>query len=317
MMAEMDGNPGQRVISRSDLEAAWESIFSPWLSDRLSKMDFSYSELSEVQFGSAVNEITEALNSDLSQAGEHRLPAWETGWGENKEMYLHNGDSDALIPGYFGKFPLVRWNQRLIAPNSKTMEYDLLGFLLDWVFDTYLDGSRIIYEFGCGTGHNLVRARARHQDTVLWGLDWSEESQKLIEAYSKNNDAKLFARNFDYFNPDYSFELDQGSKVITVASLEQTGTRYREFVYYLVSQPVDMVVHIEPIGEVLDPNHPLDYLSLQYFQRRGYLDGLLSFLQELEIAGKIDIVDTRRTYVGSFFIDGYTLLAWRPKPSRH
>jgi hypothetical protein len=313
MMTVVNGNDGLRVISKSDLEQAWESNFSPWLSERLSQIDLRYAELSETDFSSAVIDILEVLNSDLGQAGEHRLPIWEAGWGENRENYLLHGNSGALIPGYFGKFSLVRWKQKLIAPNSEKMEYDLLGFLLDWVFDTYLDGSKVIYEFGCGTGHNLVRARARHQDAVLWGLDWAEESQRLIEAYAEENDNKLFARNFDYFNPDFTFKLESGSKVITVASLEQTGDRYKDFVAYLLAQPVDVVLHIEPVGEVLDSTNLLDYLSIQYFRKRGYLDGLLNHLRELEQEGELEILAARRTYVGSFFIDGYTLIAWRPR----
>jgi hypothetical protein len=31
--------------------------------------------------------------------------------------------------------------------------------LLDWVFEKYITNVDSVYEFGCGTGHNLLRVR--------------------------------------------------------------------------------------------------------------------------------------------------------------
>jgi len=99
---------------------------------------------------------------------------------------------------------------------------------------------------------------------------------------------------------------------LTVAALEQTGANFIEFVNYLLAKRPSMVLNVEPIGELLDENDLLDFLSLEYFKKRNYLAGYLDYLRKLETQGKIQIVDTRRTFIGSMFIDGYSVCAWKP-----
>ena len=73
-----------------------------------------------------------------------------------------------------------------------------------------------------------------------------------------------------------------------------------------------LVVHVEPIGELLDQNNLMDYLSLEYFKKRNYLSGYLTRLQELESRRKIQVIKAQRSHMGSFFIDGYSIIVWRP-----
>ena len=73
-----------------------------------------------------------------------------------------------------------------------------------------------------------------------------------------------------------------------------------------------LVIHVEPIGELLDQNNLMDYLSLEYFKKRNYLSGYLTRLRELESRQEIEIIMAQRSYMGSFFIDGYSIIIWRP-----
>ena len=97
-----------------------------------------------------------------------------------------------------------------------------------------------------------------------------------------------------------------------MASLEQTGEEFEKFLDFLVQAKPNLVIHIEPIEELLDENNLLDLLSIKYFRKRHYLKGLLSYLRMLESRKSISILESRRTFVGSFFIDGYSLIVWKP-----
>jgi hypothetical protein len=97
--------------------------------------------------------------------------------------------------------------------------------------------------------------------------------------------------------------------------LEQVGENYEKFVQYLLNNKPAVVVHIEPIPELLDSTKLLDYLSIQYMHKRKYLRGYLTYLESLEKQGKLKILEAKRSGIGSFLIDGYSILVWRPLKS--
>jgi hypothetical protein len=106
--------------------------------------------------------------------------------------------------------------------------------------------------------------------------------------------------------------LDRGAYVYTVASLEQVGLEFKKFVDYLLKNKPKLCVHVEPVAELLDNSNLLDYLSVKYFEKRNYLRGFLTYLRQLEKQGKIRILKARRTYIGSLFIEGYSVIIWTP-----
>ena len=98
----------------------------------------------------------------------------------------------------------------------------------------------------------------------------------------------------------------------TFASLEQTGENYKKFVSYLLKNKPDICVHIEPIEELLGLKRLPDYLSIKYFEKRKYINGFLGYLRELARKGKIKIMEAKRTNSGSLFVDGHSLIVWKP-----
>ena len=302
-----------QVISLAEIEETWKISASKWLQDEFRKLDFSYRSLTSVERDESLIQTVSALLSELPTAGVHRQNDWESGWGQNLEDLERNSDESSIIPKYFNKFNLVRLRQELIAPVHKNMEHQMLGFILDWISDEFLADFSNIYEFGAGTGHNLLRFRKRNDSATLWGLDWARSSQNIIQRIAeRREDSNIRASYFDYFNPDETFPLADSSAVVTVASLEQIGTRFEPFLSYLMENSPRLVVHVEPIGELLDQDNLMDYLSLEYFKKRNYLSGYLTRLQELESRRKIQIIKAQRSHMGSFFIDGYSIIVWRP-----
>lgn len=304
----------EHVLSIRDFENFFKELIGPKAEDRIKAYGLRYADLSVQERDACIKRIVSVLLSEnLVYSGEHRHDQWEKGWGENLDELSRNTSLEAMLPRYFGKYEINRLNQEFIRPVSKNFEYNMLGVILDWLFEAYLSKHETVYEFGCGTGHNLLRLRSLNSGAELWGLDWARSSQVLIQKYAHlYSDKKLFARKFDYFNPDADFQLKRGSAVYTVASLEQIGAQYHAFVDFILKNKPDICIHVEPIEELLDENNLMDYLSLAYFKKRRYLSGYLTHLKDLESKGKLKIVKIRRNYIGSFFIEGYSVIMWRP-----
>lgn len=254
-----------------------------------------HKKLTKQEEETALIQIMDTLLDDsLPYSGKHRHDQWEKGWAEN----LKTGD---LKPKYFGKYPITRLNGKLVKGVD---EQKALYTIVDALGKKYLSKVNNIVEFGCGTGHNLLRMKKINPKAHLLGGDWATSSQKIV---SQNG---IHGFNFDFFQPLMPIPKQAG--VYTVAALEQTGIYYKKFVNYLIRHNPSVVVHIEPIPELLDSTKLLDYLSIKYMAKRKYLSGYLDYLRELEKEGKIKILEARRSGIGSLFIDGYSIISWKP-----
>ena len=300
-------------IDVEELQKLWNFKASANFLNRHKSTNLNFTNLNFEENNEALVDIEKTLSSELVVSGSHRQNSWESGWGQNLEEYADSKDLEAIKPKYFGKFPLIRWKQGLIKPESKSMEAGLLALLIQSVVEKNSQGAKNLYEFGCGTGNNLVNIRSFNKDFELHGLDWVESSQKIIKMIAEQTgDLKLHSAKFDYFNPNYNFKIKENSMVITVASLEQTGENFTDYILYLVAQRPQIVIHIEPMWEPLDPENVMDLLSIRYFHKRNYLNGLYLHLQEMQAEGQIEIVEYFRSFVGSYFVDGYSVVVWKP-----
>ena len=259
-----------------------------------------YKLLNKKENDQVIIEIMDVLlDPSLPYSGAHRRQQWEKGWGEN----LKSGDH---TPRYFGKYKVNRIDQKFVIGNTKKFEQNMLYSLVDELAYKYMGDVKNIYEFGCGTGHNLLRVNKINKKAKMHGFDWVKSSNALVRNLG------FHAEQFDFFNPNFSIGLEPESVVYTVAALEQVGTRFEQYLKYLLRNKPKYVVHIEPIPELLDPTNLLDYLSIKYMAKRKYLTGYLDTLRVMEKNGKIKIHEARRSGVGSKLIDGYSIIIWSP-----
>ena len=259
-----------------------------------------YQILNKKEQDQVIIEILDTLlDPSLPFSGKHRREQWEKGWGEN----LKAGDH---TPRYYGKYKVNRINQKFVIGSTKNFEQKMLYSIIDELAYKYLTNKQDVYEFGCGTGHNLLRIKKINRKATLHGFDWVESSNKLVRKLG------FHAEQFDFFEPNNKIKLAPNAGVYTVAALEQVGTRFERFLKYLIKQKPSVIVNIEPMPEFLDPTNLLDYLSIKYMKKRKYLNGYYDALLRLESEGKIEILESRRSGVGSKFIDGYSIVVWRP-----
>ena len=297
----------------------FESVFGEPLGEaarkRIEEYGFEYATLETEDSDACFRRIEKAINNpNVVASGEKRLEEWENGWGQNLSELKVNRDIESLIPYYYWKEAVVRWRGDFIIEHEDLFEYHALIEIEDWIFRKYLSEVSSIYEFGCGTGHNLLRARHANSNANLWGLDWTETSWEIIREMVKSGilHAARGAR-FDFFNPDAERTLDKNSGVYTVAALEQVGTRFVPFVEYLIAQRPAVCVHIEPIAELLDESNLLDRLTLAYMKKRNYLSGFLTYLREQEKKGRVVIHWAQRTHIGGLFTESNSVVVWSPR----
>jgi SAM-dependent methyltransferase len=303
-----------KLLTSKDFEAAFGEKFDVALAARVDRYEFKYEHLTPEQRDLWLLEIVKFLSSDtVISSGTHRINQWEEGWGENLAEFKKNPSWEALTPRYFGKYPVVRWRQDFIKPLSAGFEQNTLSVIQHWIFSKFLRDAHSVYEFGCGTGHNLQRIREVNPKAKLYGLDWVNSSAELVrETASSGLDTHVEGGVFNVFEPDRTLRLDPQSAVVTVAALEQIGKNFGGFLSYLFDNKPAVCVYIEPVGELLSENNLLDFLSVQYFRKRNYLSGFLDTLRDLEKQGKVVIHDARRTYIGSLFIEGYSVVVRSP-----
>ena len=302
-----------KTITPELVAELFKEELSDYVKNKIKEYDFKYEEMAESERDGWLKKIVEVLLDEVViKAGQHRLNQWDDGWGANLAKFKATKNLESLNPGYHGKYPVLRLKQQFIKPLSEGFERNSLYLIEDWLFDKYLRKAETIYEFGCGTGHNLFHLRQINPAARLYGLDWSASSQKIMEEVKQAGlDTNIYGRQFDFFHPDFNFALRPNAYVYTVAALEQIGDKFLPWLDYLRSNKPKLCFHIEPLAEFLDPNNLLDCLSLAYFKKRNYLSGYAAHLKALAATGEIVIMEAKRSYIGSLFIDGYSVMVWR------
>jgi len=162
-------------IRPKDIEALWGQKLSNYVKDKITSYKLVYSPVSEKEQDEVFIKIVNTLlDPFLVYSGPHRLKQWEKGWGQNLTELQKERRLGAVSPKYFSKYDINRFDQKFVKGISKDYEKNMLYVILDYVFDKYLRKVDHIYEFGCGTGHNLLKAREINKEASLIGLDWSK-----------------------------------------------------------------------------------------------------------------------------------------------
>lgn len=302
-------------ITPNDFEILFQDKIPEWLAVRIINAHLAYEPLSESEHKSLVVKFNnDILQKPFSRSGEERQNQWETGWSDNLKMLREVNDISALIPRYYGKYDILRWNGKFIRPAQKDLEYKILEIVEYWLFEKYFKNLPAVYEFGCGTAHNLLRVREINKNAKLFGLDWASASQEIIsELVDRKMAENIKGFKFDFFNPDESIVLDKNSGACTIGALEQVGDRFSPFIDYLVKNKPAVCMHLETFTELLDPSNDLDGLTLAYAKKRNYLNGLLTYLKKLDADGKITIQKIQRTFIGSPYLEACSVVIWSSK----
>jgi hypothetical protein len=301
-----------KQITYKDLEKILGFEIELEVKERLENFNLQYRELNKEERDNYVLNVINVLTNDITKSGEHRILEWENGWGENLKLFQKNKKIEDLIPKYHGKNRIIKWMGEPVLPLTENFDYKIHICFVDAILRYYLNGVENVYEFGCGPAYHLIRMNNFNPKLKLNGSDWTNSSQEIIKEINEILDIKINGFNFNFFKPNYDIEIPENSGIYTVAALEQIGSNYKKFVDFLLLKKPKICVHMEPVDELLDDNKLMDSLSIKYFRKRNYLNGYLPYLEKLEKEGKIEILNKQRIYNGSYFIEGHSLIVWKP-----
>ncbi len=281
--------------------------------DILNNSDFSYRILDGEEKSNAILSILKTTERDTQKIGEpYRTEVWEKGWQENLTLFKNGYDLDSIIPKFIRPNNLVRYKQQLIIPNDKQFELNYCRLFQNWFFRHYCKSVETIYEFGCGSGFNLVALAKMFPSKKLVGTDFVPSAIELVNEIGRQYNFQMSADLFDMKSPTAEYKLEPNSVVLTFGAIEQLAGHFHDFVSYLRQQEPALCAHVEPTMELYDSDNLVDYLALQFHKKRGYSRGFLTHLQDLEKKGMIQLIKVKRTYLGNDRLEGYNYIIWRP-----
>ncbi len=282
--------------------------------DVIDNSDFRYRILSGTERENVFLRVVKTLLSDsLKVTFPHRRDDWEKGWSENLNNFLDQGhDVQELIPKFVRRNEVIRFKDNFIMPVDSEFETNFVKVLRYYLFLKYFTDAESVYEFGCGTGLNLLSVAELFPAKILYGLDWSEASCQIVNELAKELKLNLHGKLFDMFSPDERIEVNESSAVFTIGAMEQLGTDFRRFVDFLMKKKPSVVINIEVNYELHDKNSLFEYVAAAYIEKRNYLNGFYPYLQKLEKQGSVEIIEIRKT-IGGLYHNGYVYLVWKPK----
>ena len=243
-------------------------------------------------------------NDAFSFSGSQRQSEWEEGWrgaGVRPDPYF----TDINIPFYFGKNDFVRVNGELYNSNDKFAELKFLRalhFAGYQILDNIISQDFALAEYGCGTGHNIALAPNKYQK---FAYDWVWASKKHLSNFPEITFG--ICNFFDY----KTFSAPKKEYVVfTNDALEQTGAGFKRFIdYHVENQYCLGGVHFEPV-----PGQFIGALASQsdtYHYTRGYLVGLIEYLNLYELKKQIDEVWSIPSGLGSKFMNSHHIILWK------
>lgn len=280
----------------------------------INECNFRYRCLSKEESNNIILQVLKKINSsDLSASGKERQNQWEDGWTENLRDFEATGyDLAALIPKYYRPNRLLRLDGEHVISEDDRFEFNFFRVLRYWVCNKYLKGKDAIFEFACGSGHNLPIIAELFPNAELYGIDWAEASVKIVDKIGEEYDWKMKGHLFNMFAPDYNLQVSSNSAFITFGGLEQLGNNYHKFIDFILTKKPSICINIEPIYELYNHDNLIDYLGMLFHKKRGYLSNYLTYLRQIEKEDRIRLINVKRVHFGGIYHDGWSLVIWRP-----
>lgn len=286
--------------------------FDSALRDKIEDYNLIY-ELCEKDEEQLLIKALDTIFTDKQKIGvAERKDVWFNGWNENYKNFAESSDFKDLVPKYVVNNDVkpFRLNQKYIKSNIDLFEMKFYEIYREWIFKNYFNGFDNYYEFGCGTGHNILALNKIYPQTNIIGTDFVDPPSKILNLIGKKFGLNISGDVFDMKQPNKNFEIKPNSLIYTCGSIEQINSEFHNFFDYLFEKKPKRCVHIEPVIELYDQENLIDYVASLYYSKRGYTAGMLPHLQNLELDKKIKILKITRPYFGSFMMEGFNLIVW-------
>ena len=278
----------------------------------ISSLDFRYQNIEGQQLESLILSILKRIDEDKQIIGaKDRTEVWSKGWQENLDQFLVNDNNESLVPKFIRPNQPLRLNGKYVMPSDSQFELNFVKVWRHWLLEEYFSEVDNIFEFGCGTGFNLVAASEIFPNKKLFGSDFVQPAVDLVNATAKKYNIELNGELFNMLEPRSDYKIPKCSGVFTFGALEQLASDLEPMINFLLDAAPDIIVHTEPAIELYDDSKLSDYLAIKFQGKRGYSEGLLPLLERLEKLGKIELIKVRRLFFGSLYMEGYNTFVWK------
>ena len=280
----------------------------------MEERDFTYDVLEGQERDEIILSVLKKIDADTQVVGaRERRDVWQEGWAENLKQFTNSGgDPAALVPRFLREGQVVRYAGQYVRPANHQFELDFITVFRTWLFQKHLAGYDAVYEFGCGTGFNLVLIANLLPGKELHGLDFVQSSVDLVNRIAEHSSYTLKGHLFDMLSPDPGIELGPRSAVFTFGAVEQLAGRFEPFLEFLLHKRPGLCIHVEPTIELYDPDSLFDYLAVKFLTKRGYTHSFLPRLEQLADQGLLDLMQVKRLHFGSLYMEGYMYYVWKP-----
>jgi len=303
------------VITLKDLSVNFGcDNFDDMFLDFFHTLDMRYETVCGVEEKKVILDILKKIDQDKQKIGApEREQVWLKGWEENLNDFRATKKKEAIVPKFLRPNKIIRFNGKYIKPSNPFFERDFAKLIQLFVYQTFISPSiKNVYEFGCGSGFNLLSLGMIRKDINLYGTDFVKSSVDLINEIGSAYELNMAGEVFDMISPNYDYDIKENSCVFTFGSIEQLAGKFEKFIDYLLVKKPNICFHIEPTVEFYDENTLLDYLAIKFHKQRGYTEGLVPHLKKLEEKKKVEINKLHRFNFGSQFMEGYNLVVWKP-----
>lgn len=266
-------------------------------------------EITGAERDALIVSILDRIDADQQRiASPARTKAWENGWEGALERFLAEPIEENLVPAFLRPGQPLRVNKKFVKPVDPCAELNYCRWLQRGILAPLFSDCVSIHEFGCGTGFNLLALSRVYPGKPMYGYDFSSAAVKMTNEAARLLVADIRAAEFDMAHPGrVALGIDAG--VLTFGSIEQLGSDgFQSFIEYLTNERPRIVVHVEPIVELMEPANLVDALGIRFHRKRGYTEGLLPYLQSHPA---IEVLDVQRSYFGSLMFESYGRIVWR------
>ena len=308
----------KKKVKISDLQKSFDCSddeLSKSLIEKFNNTNLNYETIEGEDLEKLYIEIVEKIISDKQIIGDiSRTQVWENGWKENLDSYNSNPqDFETLIPKFIRPGKPIRFFRNYIKPDNEMFELDYFSIYRQWLFEKYFNDYDNIYEFGCGTGFNLLELSKIYPNKSLYGSDFVQSSVDLVNLIGKKNSINLQSELFDLINPNFEYEIKPNSLICTFGALEQIDSKFENFLKFIFEKKPSLIIHTEPVLELYDTNNFHDFLAYSFQKKRGYTNRYLPYLKNLSENNQIDLIKVKRLEFGSTMMEGFNLIVWKLK----
>lgn len=258
--------------------------------------------------------INKIIDDKQIIASKGRKIKWHDGWNEALKSYSKTKSLKSLLPKFYTarENKIFRLGGEFVKVKNPMFEVSMVNIFRNWYFKKYFSKVKNIYEFGAGTGHNLLELSKIFPDKNIYGSDFVKTAVDLLKLISKRNKVNLKAFQFDMSAPNKKIKILKNSGIYTSGALEQLSGNIYKFTNYILSQKPEIIIHVEPAADFYNKKQLVDYLGDSFQSKRKYTNNLLSYLKELQVNKKIKIIKLCKSPFGSLMMEGYNFIAWKP-----